>query len=189
MNEFLQSLDLALKRLQPAEREDILSDYREHFEIGLSKGKTEKQIAAELGDPKSIAKLYTAISATDQAVKTKHPKDAFAMVSATFAYRVGRGLVVGTLYVLFVLAIIPLFAFGGGLLLGAASSVFLMVLELMRGFIAYGLIAAFTAVMLTAMGALSLIGARQIWTCVIGALSALARRGLRDDEDRTEEAE
>ena len=187
MNEFLEALSRALVRLDPAEREDILSDYREHFQIGLSQGLREEQIAQKLGDPVSLAKLYTAKTAADKAGETKHPKDAFAMVGAALAYRIGKGLVVGTLYLLFVLAMIPAFLFGGTLLLGAAGSVLLAVLEFVKGFIAYGLLAAFTAVTLAAMGALSLIGLKQLWIVVISALSALAGRGLDRGEGGKEE--
>ncbi len=178
MNEFLEALSRALARMSPAEREDILSDYREHFQIGLSQGLREEQIAQKLGDPVSLAKLYTAKTAAGRAGETKRPKDAFAMVGAALAYRVGKGLAVGMLYFLFVLVMIPAFLFGGALLLGAAGSVLLAVLEFVKGFIAYGLLAVFIAATLTAMGALSLIGLKQFWIAVIGALSALAGRGL-----------
>ncbi len=187
MNEYLQALKKALGRLDEAERDDILADLREHFEIGLSQGKTEKQIAGELGEPESIAKLYTAINATAQAEKTRKPKDAFRMVGATYAYRVGKGLLVGTLYTAFILCIFPVFVLGPALWLGAAGAVFLAAMECVKGFIAYGVAAFFTAVMLTALGALCLMGARYVWGVTIGALSGLARRRLNKGEGKETE--
>ncbi len=184
MNEYLQALSQALGRLDQAERDDILADYREHFEIGLSQGKTEKQIAQELGEPESIAKLYTALNATTQAEKTKKPKDAFRMVGATFAYRMGKGFMIGTLYTAFILCIIPVFVLGPALWLCAAGAVFLAAMECMKGFIVYGVLAAFTAVMMTAMGTLCLMGAKALWGTTIGALSGLARRWLHSGEER-----
>jgi uncharacterized membrane protein len=53
---FLSRLDGALRRLAPNERNDILSDYEEHFSIGLSEGKTEEEISKSLGSPIQIAK-------------------------------------------------------------------------------------------------------------------------------------
>jgi uncharacterized membrane protein len=53
---FISRLDGALRRLASNERNDILSDYEEHFSIGLSEGKTEEEISKSLGSPIQIAK-------------------------------------------------------------------------------------------------------------------------------------
>ncbi len=184
MNEYLQALSRALSRLDQSEREDILADLREHFEIGLSQGKTEKQIATELGDPNSIARLYTAVSATATAEKTKKPGDAFRMVGATFAYRMGKGMAIGTLYTAFILCVIPLFVLGPALWLSAAGAVFLAAMNFIRGFIVYGMLSVFTAVMLAALGTLCMMGTRYLWSVTIGGLSALARRWLGKEEEK-----
>lgn len=54
--QFLSQLDSALKSLPADERQDILQDYQEHFDIGMEKGNTEEEIAASLGSPTQIAK-------------------------------------------------------------------------------------------------------------------------------------
>ncbi|KQU23112.1 hypothetical protein ASG65_01945 [Bacillus sp. Leaf13] len=54
--EFLKELDASLKGLSLEERQDILQDYEEYFEIGLEKGKTEQEISEALGNPKQISK-------------------------------------------------------------------------------------------------------------------------------------
>lgn len=54
--EFLKQLDASLKGLSLEERQDILQDYEEYFEIGLEKGKTEQEISEALGNPKQISK-------------------------------------------------------------------------------------------------------------------------------------
>jgi uncharacterized membrane protein len=54
--QFLKQLDSSLNRLPKSERQDILQDYQEHFDIGLEEGKTEEQISASLGSPNQIAK-------------------------------------------------------------------------------------------------------------------------------------
>lgn len=57
-SEFMQILEESLEPLSSQEVYDILYDYEEHFNIGLSKGKTEWEIAKELGNPRDIAKSY-----------------------------------------------------------------------------------------------------------------------------------
>ena len=53
--EFMQQL----KQLLPdKDRRDILLDYEEHFLSGLSEGKAEEEIVAELGTPEEVAKEY-----------------------------------------------------------------------------------------------------------------------------------
>ncbi|WP_100489074.1 HAAS signaling domain-containing protein [Sporolactobacillus pectinivorans] len=54
-NEFLGKLNHLLKEIPKRDRQDILSDFEEHFTIGFNEGKTEEEIIRELGDPKTIA--------------------------------------------------------------------------------------------------------------------------------------
>lgn len=54
--QFLKTLDSALKGLSSDEREDIIRDFEEHFLIGFKEGNSEEKISATLGSPKQIAK-------------------------------------------------------------------------------------------------------------------------------------
>lgn len=56
--EYINKLKTYLQGLPIDEVHDILSDYEEHFNIGISKGKSEEEIAKELGDPKEVAEGY-----------------------------------------------------------------------------------------------------------------------------------
>lgn len=56
--EYLDRLRISLQGLPTDELEDILSDYNEHFDIGISKGKSEEEISNELGDPREVASNY-----------------------------------------------------------------------------------------------------------------------------------
>jgi len=56
--EFLDALEYALRSLNEEVRNDILKDYKEHFEIGAMKGKNEEEIAEELGNVDDIAEEY-----------------------------------------------------------------------------------------------------------------------------------
>lgn len=57
-SEYINKLKTYLHGLPEIEVADILTDYQEHFDVGISKGKTEEEIAGELGDPKLIANGY-----------------------------------------------------------------------------------------------------------------------------------
>lgn len=54
-DDFLAQLRENLYGLPKEEIHDIVQDYKEHFQIGLSKGKSEEEISKELGEPKVIA--------------------------------------------------------------------------------------------------------------------------------------
>ncbi|NLW88723.1 MAG: DUF1700 domain-containing protein [Clostridiaceae bacterium] len=56
--EYLAALKRALGSLKETEITEICSDFEEHFSIGLSQGKTEHEISAELGDPRIVADTY-----------------------------------------------------------------------------------------------------------------------------------
>ncbi|WP_211653426.1 DUF4097 family beta strand repeat-containing protein [Planococcus alpniumensis] len=54
-NQFLQELETALKQLPKEEQNDILQDIKEYFANGQADGKTDNEIADELGSPQEIA--------------------------------------------------------------------------------------------------------------------------------------
>lgn len=56
--EYIAELKKQLRVLSESEVSDICGDFEEHFSIGLSQGKTEHEISAELGDPKTVADTY-----------------------------------------------------------------------------------------------------------------------------------
>lgn len=55
-DEFFSQLIINLNHMPKEERDDILSDYEEHFRIGHEDGRTEEEIAEALGNPYTIAK-------------------------------------------------------------------------------------------------------------------------------------
>lgn len=55
---FLSILSDGLSRLPHHERNEIISEYDQHFMMGIANGKTEHQISVGLGDPQEIAEQY-----------------------------------------------------------------------------------------------------------------------------------
>ena len=58
--EYLDKLELELRRLNVTKLTEVLADYQEHFQMGTSKGKTEQEIIEKLGEPSTVAKAYQA---------------------------------------------------------------------------------------------------------------------------------
>ena len=56
--DYIKALKSALLSLPASDIADICGDFEEHFSIGLSQGKTEHEISAELGDPSVVAATY-----------------------------------------------------------------------------------------------------------------------------------
>lgn len=54
-NEFLSTMKAHLSSLPPEEQVELMEDYESHFVFGLQNGKTEAEIANELGDPFELA--------------------------------------------------------------------------------------------------------------------------------------
>ncbi|MFT8871894.1 MAG: DUF1700 domain-containing protein [Sporolactobacillus sp.] len=54
-NEFLRRLERLLRDIPWKDRQDILDDYRQHFNFGRSEGKSDQAIIDELGDLHTIA--------------------------------------------------------------------------------------------------------------------------------------
>ncbi len=67
--EYLNALKEALKDTEESVMEEIVSDYEEHFQVGIQEGKSEEQICEELG---SINDLVDEIKEVYQADKGKH---------------------------------------------------------------------------------------------------------------------
>ncbi len=67
---FLKQLGSHLKNLPSGEADEILADYRNHFEEAVARGRSEEETAAALGDPKWLAQEHL----RDKAEDTQHPK-------------------------------------------------------------------------------------------------------------------
>jgi uncharacterized membrane protein len=55
-NEFISELTRHLQKLPKSEQEAAIADYEEHFEHGVFEGRSEEDIAKNLGNPRKIAR-------------------------------------------------------------------------------------------------------------------------------------
>jgi uncharacterized membrane protein len=161
--EFLSELDHALSGLRYEERRDILSDYEEHFRMGLAEGKTEEEISTALGQPRAIARSYRADYLVEQAAADRSAgnilRAIFAVLSLSFFNVVFvLGPFIGLIGVL-----IGLWGAGVGLAVAGIAVFAASFLASPLGLVIPGGIAcilgvALVGIGLTALGALACIG-------------------------------
>lgn len=122
--QFLSILETRLAPLHPDERRELLSDVESHFQFGLQNGRSEEEIARELGDPFEMAREALGNSYTETPVQIQ-----------------GAPSVMGQLFIgigLFFCALvavpfqIALWAGGIGLASGAAAGILSPVLVLLE---------------------------------------------------------
>lgn len=76
--QYLDALQKAFKAANVAEIDDILDEYRQHFDNKLADGYAENEIAAKLDDPKNVASQF-AEAQPDRANKTAGALVKFAL--------------------------------------------------------------------------------------------------------------
>ncbi len=175
MNEFLSALEKALSGMGAKQKSDILSDYKEHFSLGLAAGKTQEDIARALGDPAQLAKMYTAAHRARQGGMG----DALRMIGAALSYRAGGGLLMGTIYLFCFCTIAALYIAAFSLMIVSAGCIALAGAELARGYTEYTVLAAFTALFLASGGLLWISGDTKLWQACAKRLPLLARRIMK----------
>jgi len=74
-NDYLKQLHKHLKHVNDNERQDIINEYDTHFYSGLQEGKSEEQIAEELGNPKQLARELNASAAIERAEQSNQVGD------------------------------------------------------------------------------------------------------------------
>ncbi|MCD4669175.1 MAG: DUF1700 domain-containing protein [Actinomycetia bacterium] len=67
--EFVDSLSKYLRGIPEDEKQDIISDFDEHFEMGKKEGRTEENISESLGNPKALANQLKASVTVERAEK------------------------------------------------------------------------------------------------------------------------
>jgi uncharacterized membrane protein len=57
---FIKELEKGLRALPAEQREDVLADYRAHIFEARERGKSDEEINASLGDPRTLARTFVA---------------------------------------------------------------------------------------------------------------------------------
>ncbi|HWS29449.1 MAG TPA: DUF1700 domain-containing protein [Clostridia bacterium] len=175
-HEFLEELSAAL-RMAPADvREEVLSDFGEHFDAGSLEGKSEAAIAEALGDPKRIARLYFADDAVKRAREKANLKSIFSMVLAVLRYKLGGGLAVAMAYLICLCAAICIFAGSFALLLAGLGAAALTVASAVKSLWPYFLLYLLALFLFASAGALTFNGGTAFFKRTVKKMPLFAER-------------
>lgn len=117
-DEYLKELTRLLFKLPKEDREDILLDYREHFTIGIEKGRNEEEIAEALGNPKNVAKQINAEYMVRRAENKQSARSIFEAALAAAGLGIFNLIFVAVPTLLIVTVILTLLAVGGTMIIG-----------------------------------------------------------------------
>ncbi len=176
MNEFLEKLSAELGAMSADQKNDILADYREHFEAGKADGKSEAEIARSLGDPKQIGRMYHADYAVERAKSSMGITNVLRMLGAVVRYQMLGGLVMVCLYIVAVSVLLTFFATAISILAVASAVLASGIVVLIRGYQIYALLAGFLTLFFFSMGILGFRGSAGLWKSTVSRLPLLAAR-------------
>ena len=176
MNEFLEKLSVELGAMSVEQKNDILADYREHFEAGKAAGKSEAEIVRSLGDPKQIGRMYHADYAVERAKSSMGITNVLRMLGAVVRYQMLGGLVMVCLYIVAVSVLLTFFATAVSILAAASAVLASGIVVLIRGYQIYALLAGFLTLFLFSMGILGFRGSAGLWKRTVSRLPLLAAR-------------
>jgi uncharacterized membrane protein len=161
-NDFMRQLADGLKKLPKDEVSDILSDFEEYFSCASKEGREEHELCERLGDPKKLAKEYTA----QRFIENANEKRSAKTMTKAFFGAAGLGIL-NFLYVMFVVVVgyIVIASFYIAVCCIGLSGLAVVVCSIaFQG--AAGIIAAwfgiFTGLALTALSVLAFIGLMQL---------------------------
>ncbi|WP_077622581.1 HAAS signaling domain-containing protein [Sediminibacillus massiliensis] len=152
--QYLVKLEQSLKKMPGTERSDMLYDFEEHFSLGREEGKTDMQIAEELGDPHKIGKELLADYRIGQAKKDQSLSNIARVLLSLIGLSLFNGLLVAVPFLTFLVVLAAV----GISSIALAVSPFIFLFNLWFGEIYYIWPTFFLSICLSAIGILIGIG-------------------------------
>ncbi|UOQ84522.1 DUF1700 domain-containing protein [Gracilibacillus salinarum] len=152
--QFLHALQQSLSKLSEEERNDILHDFKEHFDVGTSEGKTEEEIAQSLGSPGQIAKELMATYYLEKVNSSSSTSNIFKAVWAVIGLGFFNIVIVLGPFIGLVAVLVSGWASGGAF----AISPVLYLLNILIEPASFSLFSLFFTIGLTGLGILLLVG-------------------------------
>ncbi len=117
-DEYIGKLTKLLRKLPKEEREDIISDYEEHFTIGMEKGRTEEEISKALGNPKTLAKQIKAEYMVKRAENKQSASRMFEAVLAATGVGIFNLVFVAVPAMILIAILLTMYVLGGAMVFG-----------------------------------------------------------------------
>lgn len=129
--QYLDALQKGLKWMSENERRETLSDYEAHFAAGMDRGKSEEEVAANLGDPSEVIRMFHTQSrltaAQETMAKARSSRSASSVFNAILA-GIGLGffnlIIILPVFLVLVVVVIALYAAAGSI---AVSGIAVMI--------------------------------------------------------------
>jgi len=131
-DEYIGKLTKLLRKLPKEEREDIISDYEEHFMIGLEKGRTEEEISKALGNPKTLAKQVKAEYMVKRAEDKQSASSMFEAILAATGLGIFNLIFVAVPAMILMAILLTIFVLGGAMVFGG---IYITLASLLQPFI------------------------------------------------------
>jgi len=138
--EFMSELKKNLKGLSKEDREEIIEDYGEHFDIGKKRKRKESEIAKSLGKPKQLAKQAKVELLVSKAEKKKSVKNISRAIFATIGMSFFNLIFVVGIFFGLLGVLIGLFATGFAIAVSGLSLAVLAFLPISLEFISLPLV-------------------------------------------------
>jgi uncharacterized membrane protein len=120
-NEFLNILERSLASMSQSDRDDILYDYKEHFNAGMTDGKSEAEICNALGDPRALAKQYRVDYIVKQADENRSAGNILRAIFAALSLGFFNLIFMLPIFMAFVGVLLGFYAFAAGITLSGLA--------------------------------------------------------------------
>ena len=164
--EFINKLENLLKGIPYDDKKEILYDYEEHFNAGMTAGKSEEEIAASLGDPAMIARQFRADYMLNRAESSRTARNLWSAVLSITALGFLNLILIIPIYICMAAVILCFYASAAAMVIGGMAGISAVLAEpLFSNLYVIGIntgSAIFLSIGVCALGLLSFIGINQL---------------------------
>ena len=108
--QYLENLEKSLKSLPREETIDIMNDFKEYFEVGIERGRSEEDLSISLGNPKMLARQIRLESYIKKAEETKSASNILRAVFTSIGLSFFNLIVMLPVFSIFISVLAVLFA-------------------------------------------------------------------------------
>lgn len=108
--QYLENLGKSLKSLPKEETNDIINDFKEYFEVGIERGRSEEDLSLSLGNPKMLARQIRLESYIKKAEETKSASSILRAVFMSIGLSFFNLIIMLPVFLIVISALAALFA-------------------------------------------------------------------------------